>query len=308
MSSRPKKLLVLLLLSLLFCLAACGTAEQSAESPAQAEQSAPAIAPPEKREPAAHPEVKVYFDGLLSDRGYYENNTLYLAPEAICKYFSLEPVTASDSSSFEISFPGLSLTGAKEQEYMIANDRYLYTPTYYIEEKDGSQSRIYLPQDVIERVFGVKIEFSPDEMKAELNYGVLSLIKGGENYYISNFPNEELYWLSRIIYAEAKDQPMEGLIGVGNVVYNRVKSDEFPHTVFDVIFDKRVRVQFDPAATGGVKGEPDERSVIAACLCMEGYNTVGDCMYFVNPDRGDSSWFDKDLEFVISLGDHDFYR
>lgn len=42
----------------------------------------------------------------------------------------------------------------------------------------------------------------------------------------------------------------------------------------------------DPAADGSVLGEPDERSVIAACLCLEGYNTVGESLYFVNPDRG----------------------
>ena len=46
---------------------------------------------------------------------------------------------------------------------------------------------------------------------------------------------------------------------------------------------------------------------IAACLCLEGYNTVGESLYFVNPDRGDGSWFEASLRLVISIGDHDFY-
>ena len=47
--------------------------------------------------------------------------------------------------------------------------------------------------------------------------------------------------------------------------------------------------------------------MIAACLCLEGYNTVGESLYFVNPDRGDGSWFEASLRLVISIGDHDFY-
>ena len=299
-----KRAFIFFLLLISLFLSACSSVPEKEQSISPSQEEEILIPSPVKREPSGYSEVKIYFDGLLSDRGFYENQTLFMAPEAICRYFELECETKISEDGFMISFPGLSLCGKPEQEYVIANDRYLYTPYFYIEH----EGRIYLSQDIIERVFGVKLNFSPEEMKAEMDYAVLHLIKGGENYYIANYPNEELYWLSRVIYAEAKDQPMAGLIGVGNVVYNRVESDDFPHTVFDVIFDNKNAVQFDPTATGGILGEPDRRSEIAACLCMEGYNTVGDCMFFVNPDRGDSTWFDKELEFVVSLGDHDFYR
>jgi hypothetical protein len=40
---------------------------------------------------------------------------------------------------------------------------------------------------------------------------------------------------------------------------------------------------------------------------MEGYNTVGDCKRFLNPQIGYSSWFRTYKTFVTSIGDHDFY-
>ena len=48
--------------------------------------------------------------------------------------------------------------------------------------------------------------------------------------------------------------------------------------------------------------------MIAACLCLEGYNTVGDSMYFVNAALADDGWFTDTKDFVIRIGDHDFYR
>ena len=67
-------------------------------------------------------------------------------------------------------------------------------------------------------------------------------------------------------------------------------------------------MQFDPAASGSVYREPDALDVIAACLCLEGYNTVGESMYFVNASISDDSWFRSTKEFVVRIGDHDFYK
>ena len=303
--SRALRLMASVGLLLALLLSGCSAPPEEPEPNEAPSPSLPLPPAPEPVKKSLHPEVRVYFDGILCDRGYYEDETLYLAPEAICSYFGLDTSTSVSSEGFTVSMAGIELKGRAGQEYMEAQGRYFYTPRFYIEEND----RIYLPIDVIERFFGVKFDFYPEELRAELNYGVLALIETGSDYYEKHFPGDELYWLSRIIYAEARDQPMAGLIGVGNVVYNRVESDLYPYTVFDVIFErKKDVVQFDPAATGGVLEDPDQRSVIAACLCMEGYSTVGDCMFFVNPDRGDSTWFEKDLEFVVSIGDHDFYR
>ena len=167
--------------------------------------------------------------------------------------------------------------------------------------------RLYLSEDVIERVFGVKVTVFGDPQQVDISTDGISIISGGANYYDVNFSSEELFWLPRIIYAETRGQALAGLIGVGNVVHNRVAHEGFPDTVFEVIFDNKHAIQFTPAATGAVLGDPDERSVVAAYLCLEGYNTVGNSLYFVNPKKANSEWFEEELQFVCSIGDHDFY-
>lgn len=293
------------LLAFVLCISmmmsACAGDGEAQESPAP-ETPAPIPSPTAAPRPPLE-DVRVYFDGLLSDRGYLAGDTVYLSPEAICAYHGLELHTESSGESFTLSLPALDLSGSTELEYMTANGRYLYVPEGYL-EIDG---RIYLSAPVLERALGLQITLYGEPVCAEVSTLPLNVIRGGENYYDTHVPTEDLYWLSRIIYAEAKEQPLAGLIGVGNVVLNRVESDSFPNTVFDVIHDREYTVQFDPAATGSVKGEPDELSVIAACLCFEGYNTVGDSLYFVNPITGDSSWFESSLTYVTTIGGHDFY-
>lgn len=290
------------------CLTACAAPERAvptAEPEAiSAEESLPPV--PELPQPEArpdYPDVKVYFDGLLTDRGYLVGDEAYISPETVCGFFGVE-LTVEESAQVEISAPGLRLTASAGQEYMLANGRYLYTPYGYL----SAGGRIYLPASAIERVFGVQVQpLSEDGRQVEIAGGGIVFISGGEDYYENTYPSEDLFWLSRIIYAEARDEPMAGLIGVGNVVLNRVESPDFPSTVYTVIYDREFSVQFEPITTGGVYVDPDERSVIAACLALDGYNTVGDSLYFVNPDKGANPWFEDDLIPTVTIGRHHFY-
>ena len=57
-----------------------------------------------------------------------------------------------------------------------------------------------------------------------------------------------------------------------------------------------------------VVAAPDENAEIAAYLCLECYKTAGDALYFVNPERGDPSWFASTLTPGCTSGSHQFYR
>ena len=59
-------------------------------------------------------------------------------------------------------------------------------------------------------------------------------IQSGDSYY----DQEDLFWLSRVIYAESGNQPLEGKMAVGNVVMNRVASPIYPNTVEGVLAQK----------------------------------------------------------------------
>lgn len=181
------------------------------------------------------------------------------------------------------------------------NGRYIYAPEGWEQSEDG----IMLEANAAAKILGLGLKREGESLAVDVTRS--ALLPGGESYYDVNFDMDMLYWLPQIIHAEAYQQPMAGLIGVGNVVMNRMESDKFPNSVTNVIFDREHVIQFQPVENGSIKAEPDERAKIAAYLCLEGYNTVGDSLFFVNPAYG-SHWFDTQLELTYVIGEHNFYR
>jgi spore germination cell wall hydrolase CwlJ-like protein len=120
----------------------------------------------------------------------------------------------------------------------------------------------------------------------------------------------DLDLLARLIYCEAGNQSYEGMLAVGCVVMNRVKSDKFPDTIHDVIYQNN---QFQPVSSGRidyVEYLPNE-CILAANESLNGVNVIGDAMYFMNPEISDYinvEWFESELEFIKTIGDHDFYK
>jgi spore germination cell wall hydrolase CwlJ-like protein len=119
--------------------------------------------------------------------------------------------------------------------------------------------------------------------------------------------NDSLYWLSRIIEAEAGGEPFNGKVAVGEVILNRVKSTEFPNTIWSVIFDNKFGVQFEPVANGTIYNTPSEESLKAAKVALDGSNYVGDCLYFLNPTIAKSNWITKNRDYYTTISNHEFY-
>jgi N-acetylmuramoyl-L-alanine amidase len=117
-----------------------------------------------------------------------------------------------------------------------------------------------------------------------------------------------VYWLSRIISAEARGESLRGKMAVGNVVLNRVRSTQFPNTIYGVIFDKKYGVQFAPTANGTIYHAPTEESIIAAKMCLEGYSISNTALYFFNPRYTSGSWVRQNREYAFTLGNHMFFN
>lgn len=95
----------------------------------------------------------------------------------------------------------------------------------------------------------------------------------------------DLVLLATIIYCEAGAEPFEGKCAVGACVINRVRSSEFPDTIIGVIYDPG---QFTPVTTGRfalalAQGVPDD-CYKAAQMAMDGYNNIGNYLYFRTPN------------------------
>lgn len=160
----------------------------------------------------------------------------------------------------------------------------------------SQDERLYLPL----RTLGAFLDYS-----VEWNGGNhVSLTSGGA---ADKWSGENLYWLSRIICAEAGGESLAGQVAVGNVVLNRVDSDEFPNTIHEVIFDRKHAVQFEPVSNGTVYNEPTETSVQAAKLALQGVNTAGKSLYFFNPSLSQGTWIADNRAYYTTIGCHQFY-
>lgn len=250
-------------------------------------------------------DLRVYLDGLLRGRAYLDNGKIYLSMESVSDFYSLGISAVFKDGELYFTGPNFDMHVNSDVGYTRVNGRYLYTPDGYF--RSGGQ--IYLPLEVLARIFGFEYSVPEDDQpRVELQRGELNVLQGGDNYYDINFVSEDIFWLSRIIRAEAQNEPLSCMIGVGNVVLNRVASDEYPDNVFDVIFDEKYGQQFEPVGNGTVYADPTEEAIIATYLVLEGYNTVGGSMYFLNPQLADDTWFRTDLQFCCTLGLMDFYQ
>lgn len=117
----------------------------------------------------------------------------------------------------------------------------------------------------------------------------------------------DLYWLSRIISAESGGEPLTGQIAVGNVVLNRVASEEFPDTIPGVIFDQSYSVQFEPVENGTVYRTPTARSVEAAMRVLDGDEVIGAALYFYAPALSQGVWINANRTYYQTIGCHRFY-
>ena len=202
-----------------------------------------------------------------------------------------------------LSYDGQALGGVTPElgeggEYAVVNGRCFYLPGGLY----ALGGELLWPLREIARMFSCAVSWD-EAGSINLDLTNVGLLAGGDEYY-----NEtDVYWLSRIIYAESGNQSLAGQIGVGNVVLNRVADPAFPDSVFGVIFDRSCGVQFSPVETGAIYSTPDEEAVVAAKLALEGCNTAGESLYFVNPDIGSGGWFAATLDYVTTIGDHDFY-
>lgn len=255
-----------------------------------------------ERERPALDELRVYLCSLLAGRAYRSGEDIFMSLSDFGEMYDIALRVENTREGFTADAPGLEIAGTRDSGYMTANCRYIYLPRGYL----ISGGELYLPLDALCRIFGVTAEIG--EERVDLTTAQARLISGGEDYYEMNCDPQALYWLPRIGYGEAYEQPLAGIMGVCSVVLNRVADEDFPNTIFEVLYDNKHTVQFSPVTTLAMKDKPDEIYCIAAYLVLEGYNVVGESTYFVNPAGGANAWFEQNLSYVVTYGNHEFYK
>lgn len=158
-----------------------------------------------------------------------------------------------------------------------------------------TDGRTYVPLRLVTEALGGTAEWDP-------YLGGAAVTSAGAEYDAM-----DLYWLSRIISAESGGEPLRGQIAVGNVVLNRVESNEFPDTIPEVIFDRVDAVQFEPVENGTVYRTPTAQAVDAAQRVLDGENVIGKAMYFYAPALSQGIWINANRTYSQTIGCHRFY-
>ncbi|APO47449.1 MULTISPECIES: cell wall hydrolase [Paenibacillus] len=112
----------------------------------------------------------------------------------------------------------------------------------------------------------------------------------------------QLNLLARTIYSESRGEPYRGMVAVGAVVLNRLKSPEFPNSLVEVITEP---LAFTVVSNGQFWLRPDQRAYRAAKEALKGRDPSSGSLYFFNPDKSTSTWV-KRLRPQLRIGRHLF--
>lgn len=224
-----------------------------------------------------------------------ENGTTYVSLRAVSQAILPDAVIGWRDGRASVRAPGVELTAVPGENWLEVNGRCLYVAGG-VRLEGGS---VLVPVRVLADALGAEAHW-------EAEAGRVVLATGGRAPR-ADYDEQDLYWLSRIISAESRGESLEGQIAVGNVVLNRVKSREFPDTVYGVIFDGRWGGQFEPVRNGTIYDAPTAQSVAAAKLCLEGTVTAGKSLYFLDPSKAGNLWTVKNRPYVTTIGVHAFY-
>ncbi len=124
----------------------------------------------------------------------------------------------------------------------------------------------------------------------------------------TSFGSDDILLLAKMIYAESRGEPLSGQIAVGAVILNRLKSEHFPSTIREIIFQRTKGVyQFTPVANGQINMEPDRSAFYAAERAIKGEDPTGGALFFYNPETSSDKWI-KTLPVTKVIGNHVFAR
>lgn len=114
---------------------------------------------------------------------------------------------------------------------------------------------------------------------------------------------EDAQILMRIAAAEAKSEGVEGKALVMAVVLNRVKNEDFPDSIREVVFQKN---QFSPIADGRYDTIcVDQECCEALDSIVSGKYQEFTALYF---DSCENSWASRNKEYIDTIGKHNFYK
>ena len=304
MQKTKKGAAFLLILATLFAvlflpIKASATAEEHEPVALATRAVEPTLIPVPSRSVWKYSSYPITYGGrTLGTKALLIGETVYIPMRSFSEALGARVTYNSQSRTLTVSASGLYLTVSDGSYVTYANDRPLFTGRNSAVMSDG---RMYVPAETVMKAFGLSYTRTPS---GTVNVtGAYSPLTPASKFY----RQDEVLWLSRIVSAESRGEPLLGQIAVGSVVMNRVASPLYPNTIYGVIFDRRYGVQFSPILDGSIYNTPTYNCTLAAKICLEGVRVGEDALFFLRPEASNSLWIPSSRRFLFSIGNHDFY-
>ena len=247
-------------------------------------------------------QVGVYFSGdqILKGQTPLINSVTYVPLRAFSEQMGADSIEwNAKSKTATVKKDGVLIKVTDGASFIDASGRILFCP----EGIKNINDRLFVPIRAISTAFSLDVEWNGATRSVLISESQAKFVSGNKFY-----DSDDLYWLSRIINAEAEGEPFLGKIAVGNVVINRTKSASYPNSIYGVIFDRKYGTQFSPVAIGTIYKNPSAESVLAAKICLEGYTLSDEILFFVNPRYATSTWIERTRPYAFTIGGHKFYK
>ena len=128
---------------------------------------------------------------------------------------------------------------------------------------------------------------------------VVTTSRGG---YYRSYTQAEWDMLAQVVHGEARGESYTGQVAVAAVVLNRMENDNFPDTMYGVVFQKNA---FTCINDGQYYLKPNRSAYQAALDAMHGEDPTNGCLYYWNPVTATSSWiWTRSIE--MQIGNHVF--
>jgi len=178
-----------------------------------------------------------------------------------------------------------------------ANEACIYAPGGVLENRDG----VLVPLEAICTLFDCTMKLE------NAQHAVIVPEKIPKQVWNTQYNEKDLYWLSRIVYAESGAESFECQLAVAEVVLNRVAHDWYPDTVKEVIFDEVGGIQFEPVLNGSVYNSSSESCIAAAKVALGGSQTMPDETIFFVSALIHPNWISMNRPYIATIGITEFY-
>lgn len=121
----------------------------------------------------------------------------------------------------------------------------------------------------------------------------------------NTYSDTDIELLAHIAMAEAEGEDEIGKVLVMQVVLNRVRSDEFPDTIREVIYQPK---QFSPILDGRWDRVTPTDECYRIARNLDSYKDYSYGATYFTSSKEANTWHSRELNYVLEHGNHRFYK